>query len=208
MIAPEYSALPHSFYEPAADVVAPLLLGHYLLRSTPEGICGGIIVETEAYISDDPACHAYVRKSPRNQAMWGAPGTAYVYLIYGYHHCFNAVCRPSGIAEAVLVRAIEPTVGLEIMQQNRAALKAKDLTNGPGKLCAAMQIDRTLDEVDLCDTISPLFIAENPNREGILKALGPMVTATRIGITRAADWPLRYYLGGSEFVSRYVKAGH
>lgn len=208
MTAPEYSALPRSFYEPAADVVAPLLLGHWLLRSTPAGICGGLIVETEAYISDDPACHAYVRRTPRNQAMWGAPGTAYVYLIYGSYYCFNAVCRPSGIAEAVLVRAVEPTIGLELMHHNRPVAKTRDLTNGPGKLCAAMQIDRSLDEVDICDTSSPLFIAENLQREAIVQELGPQITTTRVGITKAADWPLRYYLGGSHFVSRYVRTGH
>ena len=130
--------LPREFYQPSAEVVAPNLLGHFLLRSTPEGICGGVIVETEAYLTNDPACHAYVRETPRNKSMWGEYGRSYVYLIYGYHFCFNAVCGETGIAEAVLVRAIEPTFGAEIMKANRAVPKERDLTSGPAKFCAAM----------------------------------------------------------------------
>jgi len=202
MTSPQYTTLPRSFYEPSADVVAPLLLGHWMLRRTPQGLCGGIIVETEAYITGDPACHGYVRQTPRNKAMWGEPGTAYIYLIYGCHYCFNAVCRPPGTAEAVLVRAVEPIVGLELMRESRPVIKERDLTNGPGKLCAAMAIERALDEVDLCDTNSPLFIAQNPERESHLETMGPLVTTTRIGLTKAADWPLRFYLGRSKFVSR------
>ncbi|HVF09746.1 MAG TPA: DNA-3-methyladenine glycosylase [Abditibacteriaceae bacterium] len=197
-----FAPLPREFYEPSAAMVAPLLLGHFLIRNTPEGACGGVIVETEAYLTDDPACHAYLRQTTRNRAMWGPPGHAYVYLIYGYHCCFNAVCRPSGVAEAVLVRAIHPTVGVELMQRNRAVAKERDLTNGPGKLCAAMAIDRSQDAVDLCDSHSPLFIARNPQLDEFHKSYGPMTTTTRIGISQAADWPLRFYLDGSPFVSR------
>jgi len=191
-----------SFYEPSAAIVAPALLGHLLIRNTPDGPCGGVIVETEAYLVDDPACHAYVRQSPRNAAMWGPPGTSYVYLIYGLYHCFNAVCRPSGTAEAVLVRAIEPAVGEDWMQQRRPVANRRDLTNGPSKLCLAMNIDRSLDAVDLCDVASPLFIARHPEAERLRAEYGPLVTTTRIGITRAADWPLRFYLEGSPFVSK------
>jgi DNA-3-methyladenine glycosylase len=194
-----------AFYEPSAKIVAPLLLGHYLLHRTKNGICGGEIVETEAYLSDDPACHAYKRQTPRNRAMWGEPGHAYVYLIYGYHFCFNAVCQPKGVAEAVLVRAIEPTFGREIMQHNRPVLREGDLTNGPAKFCAAMQIDRTLDGVDICDLASPLFIARNPQRDVFVEQHKSLVTTTRIGITQAADWPLRFYLDGSKFVSKRAK---
>jgi DNA-3-methyladenine glycosylase len=203
----EFSPLPRQFYEPSAAVVAPALLGHYLLRRTPEGICGGVIVETEAYLADDPACHAYKRETPRNRAMWGEMGHAYVYLIYGYHFCFNAVCRPEGIAEAVLVRAIEPTFNLEIMRQHRAVAKERDLTNGPAKLCAAMSITRELDALDICHAASPLFIARNPQHEEVCEAHSPIVTTTRIGITLAADWPLRFYLDGSKFVSKRIRQG-
>lgn len=202
---PEVSALqPFSrdFYNAKTEEVAQELLGHFLLASTREGLSGGIIVETEAYLTDDPACHAYVSQTPRNASMWGAPGHAYVYLIYGYHFCFNAVCRPAGIAEAVLVRAIEPTFGIEILRKNRAAKTDRDLTNGPAKFCAAMGITRAQDGADLCDATSSLFIARNPNVENARRELGPQITTTRIGITKAADWPLRYYLRGSDYVSK------
>jgi DNA-3-methyladenine glycosylase len=197
--------LPYSFYEPTADIVAPQLLGHYLFRRTEDGLCGGIIVETEAYLADDPACHAYRRQTARNQAMWGAPGHAYVYLIYGAYFCFNAVCRPAGVAEAVLVRAVHPTHGLEWMQQQRPVLKERDLTNGPGKLCRALNIDRQFDAIDICQAESPLFIAENPQQKYFVAQQGPLITTTRIGITQAADWPLRYYLDADTFVSRRAK---
>lgn len=197
-----FNPLPRKFYKPSAEVVAPALLGHFLLRSTPEGICGGVIVETEAYLQNDPACHAYVRETPRNKSMWGECGRAYVYLIYGTHFCFNAVCGETGIAEAVLVRAIEPTIGIEILQSHRGVLRPRDLTNGPAKLCAAMNINREFDGVDICDSNSFLFIAENPDRSTLLEQRAPLVQTTRVGISKAEDWPLRWYLGGSEFVSK------
>jgi DNA-3-methyladenine glycosylase len=162
-------------------------------------------VETEAYLVNDPACHGYKRETPRNRAMYGPPGHAYVYFIYGNHWCFNAVCRPKGVAEAVLVRAIEPTLGVEWMQRQRAVRKPADLTNGPAKFCAALDIDRALDHADLCSLDSPVFIAENAARTKLLRKLGPVVTTTRIGITQAADWSLRFYLEGSTFVSRRVR---
>lgn len=197
-----FQPLPRKFYEPSAEVVAPALLGHLLLRNTPEGLCGGVIVETEAYLTNDPACHAYVRETLRNRSMWGECGHAYVYLIYGYHFCFNAVCHETGIAEAVLVRAIEPTIGIDILKENRVVPRERDLTNGPAKLCSAMEINRELDGVDICHSDSPLFIAENPKRDTLLLDLAPIVQTTRIGLTKAADWPMRWYLGGSDFVSK------
>jgi DNA-3-methyladenine glycosylase len=196
-----FAPLSRKFYAPSAKNVAPKLLGHFLLRSTPNGTVGGVIVETEAYLSNDPACHAYVRRTARNAAMWGECGRAYVYLIYGMHFCFNAVCRETGIAEAVLVRAIEPTFGVEELQKFRAH-KLKNLTNGPAKLCAAMNIDRALDGVDICDASSPLFIARNPRRDAFLEERVPMIQTTRIGISRAVDFPLRWYLAGSTHVSK------
>jgi DNA-3-methyladenine glycosylase len=193
--------LPETFYLPSASEVAPVLLGHWLVRRTPQGEMGGIIVETEAYISNDPACHAYRGESKRNKVMWGAPGSAYVYLIYGFHHCVNAVCCPKGTAEAVLIRAIEPTFGEEAMRQNRP-VSNKSLTSGPGKLCAALSIDRACDGLDLVDADSPLIIAQNPGWKADRKRLGPVVTTPRIGISSAADWPLRFYLAKSQFLSR------
>jgi DNA-3-methyladenine glycosylase len=134
--------------------------------------------------------------------MWGPPGIAYVYFIYGNHFCVNAVCRPEGQAEAVLIRAVEATVGLEIMRRQRLVTREPELTNGPGKLCAALGITRELDGADLCNGDAPLFIAKNPDRAGFLESMGTLVTASRIGITKAAHLPLRFYLKGSVFVSR------
>jgi len=198
----KFDPLAEEFYLPSAETVAPLLLGHWLVRHTPDDRGVGIIVETEAYLAHDPACHGYRRETPRNRAMYGPPGRAYVYFIYGNHWCFNAVCRPAGMAEAVLVRAVEPVLGLEWMQSNRRVASAVSLTNGPAKFCAALKIDRTLDAVNLCDRESPVFIAENPERKRLVKALGPVTTTTRVGVTKAADWPLRFYLAGSLYVSR------
>ena len=182
--------------------MAPLLLGHFLVRNTPMGPAGGPIVETEAYLIDDPACHAARGLTARNRVMFGPPGHGYVYLIYGYHFCVNAVCRPAGVAEAVLVRAIEAAFGEEFMRHQRPVDKLRELTNGPGKLCEALHIDRGLDGVDLCDPKTTLWIAQNPHVEEFRKRQGPIVTTTRIGITRAAALLLRFYLDGSEYVSK------
>ena len=197
-----FSPLPRSFYEPSASVVAAELLGHFLIRNTPDGPCGGAIAETEAYLVGDAACQAAPGPTKRNRVMFGHPGHAYVYLIYGFHFCVNAVCRPAGIAEALLIRAVETTFGEKLMAAHRPVSKVRELTNGPGKLCQAMNITRALDGVDLCSAKSELFIAENPDLKKFRKEKGPIVTTTRIGITKAAELPLRFYLRGSEFVSR------
>jgi DNA-3-methyladenine glycosylase len=194
--------LPRSFYEPSAQTVAPALLGHFLIRNMPDGICGGVIVETEAYLCNDPACHGAPGPTARNRVMFGPPGHAYVYLIYGFHFCVNAVCQPVGTAEAVLIRAVETTFGEELMRTQRPVNKTHDLTNGPGKLCAALNIKRGLDGADLCDSQSQLFIARNPSVKKFRREYGPLITTTRIGITKAAEMPLRFYLEGSPFVSR------
>jgi DNA-3-methyladenine glycosylase len=200
-----FSPLPRSFYEPSAEAVAPELLGHFLIRNTPSGLCGGAIVETEAYLVGDAACHGAPGETKRNRVMFGHPGHAYVYLIYGFHFCVNAVCRPAGIAEALLIRAVEVNFGEEFMSANRKASNPRELTSGPGKLCQAMNITRSLDGVDLCDANAALFIAENPDVKKFRNEKGPLVTTTRIGITKAAALPLRFYLDGSEFVSRRGK---
>lgn len=163
-------------------------------------------METEAYLADDPACHAYLGQTNRNRVMWGPPGFAYVYFIYGNHYCLNAVCRPAGIAEAVLIRAVEPAVGLELMREFRLVKSLHELTSGPGKLCAALGVDRTMDGLDLCHPESPLWIAENPDHAAFLRRAGPVVAARRVGITKAAELALRFYLQGSAFVSRKERA--
>ena len=194
--------LPRSFYEPSADRVAPQLLGHWLVRKFPGGICGGEIVEAEAYLTDDPACHAFRGCTPRNRIMFGEPGHAYVYFIYGCHFCVNAVCQPEGTGEAVLIRAIEPSIGQEILRKNRTSVQTRNLTNGPGKISQAMQIDRRLDGVDLCDPGSLLMIAANPQRETFRKKNGPILSSSRIGLTRAANARLRFFLARSSCISR------
>jgi DNA-3-methyladenine glycosylase len=204
----KFVPLPRKFYKPSAQLVAPLLLGHWLVRNTPQGPCGGPIVETEAYLANDPACHAAPGKTKRNRVMWEAPGHAYVYLIYGYHFCVNAVCCPEGIAEAVLIRAIEPAFGENFMHEQRPVAKTQNLTNGPAKLCSAMNIERALDGADLCDANSALFIARNPALKTFHKQRGPIVQTTRIGITKAADLPLRFYLDESSFVSKRANPLH
>ena len=196
-----FAALPRSFYQPSAKVVAGQLLGHWLIRNTPAGPCGGVIVETEAYLQDDPSCHGFPGPTARNRVLFGGPGHGYVYLIYGYHFCANAVCRPTGVAEAVLIRAIEPTLGQELLRRQRLVTDVRNLTNGPAKLCEAMQIDRSLDGIDLCDPGSALFIASNPRVGAFRKEFGPTITTPRIGITRAAALPLRFFLAGSPYVS-------
>jgi len=199
------TAMPHSFFEPSARTVAFRLLGHWLIRRTARGICGGPIVETEAYLRDDPASHGYVGLTHRNRAMFGPPGTGYVYMIYGNHFCVNAVCRKAGNAEAVLIRAIEAEFSLDLLRKNRPIDDMSALTNGPGKLCQAMQIDRKLDGTDLCDGNSPLVIGANPNVRLFRKERGPVITTTRIGITRAVEMPLRFYLNGSPYISKRIR---
>ena len=195
--------LPSSFYEPSAAAVAPKLLGHFLLRRAPDGAwAGGAIVETEAYLADDPACHGFRRETARNRSMFGPPGRAYVYFIYGNYFCANAVCARQGVAEAVLIRALAPASGEDWMHQNRPVAKPRELTSGPAKLCLALQIERGLDGADLCSPKSDLIIARNSGLKEFLRERGPVITTTRIGLSIAADLRLRFYLEGSEFVSR------
>jgi len=194
--------LPRSFFEPSASLVAPLLLGRLLIHNAPEGRIGGIIVETEAYLADDPASHAFRGQTARNRSMFGPPGHAYLYFIYGNHWCFNAVCGARGVGEAVLVRAIEPVFGLGLMRLRRRVAADQQLTNGPGKLCAALGLDRGFDGMDLCDANSPVFMAENPDRRKLLAGQGTVTTSPRIGISKAAHLPLRFHLRGNIHVSR------
>ncbi len=202
-----FEPLSRTFYEPSAQEVAPALLGHWLIRNTRQGPCGGAIVETEAYLCDDPACHAVMGPTRRNRVMFGAPGHSYVYLIYGYHFCVNAVCRPAGQGEAVLIRALEPAFGEPLLRRHRPVSQAHEVTNGPAKLCQAMRIDGELNGADLCDPHGRLFIARNSAVGEFRKRQGPLVTTTRIGITRAAALPLRFYLERSAYVSRRTADG-
>jgi len=188
--------LPASFYARDPAVVARALLGATLEHETPAGRCVGRIVETEAYLGPhDPASHSAAGLTPRTRWLFGPPGRAYVYFIYGRYWCLNAVTQPSGIGSAVLIRAIEPLEGLALMRARRpAAHRDRDLTNGPGKLCAALAIDGRANGWSLAR--SPLIV-----RRGIEIADADVVVTPRIGITRAVDWPQRYLVRGNPWVS-------
>jgi DNA-3-methyladenine glycosylase len=189
--------LPPAFYARDTEVVARELLGALLETHTPEGVASGRIVETEAYVGEhDPACHAAAGRTGRTDPLYGPPGVAYVYFIYGVHWCVNAVTREAGLASAVLIRALEPVEGVELMRARRAAARRdEDLTNGPGKLCAALGITGAHNRLPLQHP--PILICR-----GLPPDPGDVVETTRIGITKAVDWPLRWYLASSRFVSR------
>jgi DNA-3-methyladenine glycosylase len=169
--------------------VAPELIGAALLV---DGV-GGTIVEVEAYDQDDPASHGFGGLTARTASMFGPPGHAYVYRSYGVHWCLNLVCAPDGRAEAALVRALEPTHGLDAMRERRGVDAERALCSGPGKLCQALGITRAQDGLALDE---PPFELLEPDAEPAL-AVGP-----RIGITRAVEQPWRFGLAGSPFLSR------
>lgn len=210
------------FLENPSDVAAPLLLGCTLTRTiTLNGEKHKLvarIVETEAYDQDDPASHAFGGPSERNAAMFGPAGHLYVYVSYGMHHCCNVVCGPEGFGSGCLVRAVEPLEGVEVMRELREAgragkahtghagkeqaerarkhpLKLRDLTNGPGKVCAALGIDKELYGHEL--TVEPLVLEFAPllPRETIGRS-------PRVGISKNIDAQKRFFIEGNEFVSR------
>jgi DNA-3-methyladenine glycosylase len=155
-----------------------------------------MIVETEAYVGEhDAACHAAVGRTRRTEPLYGPPGNAYVYFIYGMHWCINAVTRAEGLPSAVLIRALEPLSGIPLMRRRRPKARSdRDLTNGPGKLCAALGIDRHMNALPL--QRYPVVI-----RAGEAVGKSNVVITPRIGITQAADWPLRFFVRDSPFVS-------
>jgi DNA-3-methyladenine glycosylase len=174
--------------------LARFLIGKMLVRRLAEGVAGGRIVETEAYPIGDPAGHAYRGITPRNRALFLERGHAYVYLAYGISFMLNVSSETSGVGAGVLIRAIEPTDGIAIMQRNRNTERVRDLARGPGRLSAALEIDRRLDGIDLCHA-GPLWLGSDG------QASGEIAQGKRIGITRAADSPLRFYVRGNWFVS-------
>jgi DNA-3-methyladenine glycosylase len=189
------ATLPVSFFERPADLVARELLGTLIVSTVAGSPTSGRIVETEAYLGrDDPASHGYRdRRHAQNEALYGPPGSWYVYLSYGMHWCANLVCGPTGHASAVLLRALEPTEGIVTMRRRRAGVADRLLCSGPGRLCQALGITRRLDgrmmrlsEVTVRGVESPPDVVASP----------------RIGITKAADWPLRFVVRGSLWTSR------
>ena len=184
--------LSRDFYSRDTVTVARELLGKVLKH----GNTAGRIVETEAYLGgDDLAAHSARGLTPRTKPIFGPPGHAYVYFIYGMYECLNVVAEPLGTAGCVLIRALEPLEGVDIMRQRRPrARRVEDLASGPGKLTLAMDITRALNEHDL--TSPPLSVLDD--------SIAPfdVVTTTRIGIRECADWPLRFYVAGNSFISR------
>jgi DNA-3-methyladenine glycosylase len=189
-------ALPVPFYDRPTELVARDLLGAVIECVTPDGTAAGRIIETEAYLGpDDPACHAVAGRTERTWHLHGPPGVAYVYFIYGVHWCFNAVTREEGHGSAVLVRALEPIAGIDLMRERRRGVRRDvDLTNGPGKLCQALGIDGAFNGLRL--TRRPLRVLAGDPIDDTCISVTP-----RIGITRAADWPLRWLVRDNPYVS-------
>jgi DNA-3-methyladenine glycosylase len=173
--------------------LAESLIGCILVRESSEGVTAGRIVETEAYLPGDPACHAYIGKTARNATLFGPPHRAYVYLIYGTSFCFNLSSERDGEGAGVLVRALEPLEGLSLMQTRRGTNDRRDLCRGPGRLCAALDIDRTFDGAELFSRERLWLEASRP--------AGRVRRSRRIGLSRAAHHRLRFYEAGSPFVS-------
>lgn len=191
--------LPSSFYVRPATVVAKDLLGKLLVHKSPEGTTAGMIVETEAYMGAvDKACHAWQNRSPRTEIMYHRGGVAYVYLIYGMYYCFNVVTGPEGAGDAVLIRAVEPVQGINLMQKRRGAqTSVLNLCRGPGKLCQALGITKAEYGADLRSgmlTVEP-YLCITEAQLGI---------SSRINIAyaeEARDFPWRFFLKGNIYVS-------
>ncbi|HJQ51195.1 MAG TPA: DNA-3-methyladenine glycosylase [Gaiellaceae bacterium] len=181
--------LTRDFFARSVHEVAPELIGTTLLV---DGV-GGTIVEVEAYDQDDPASHGFRGRTARTASMFGPPGHGYVYRSYGIHWCLNLVCAEEGRAEAALVRALEPTHGLDAMRERRGAEAERSLCSGPGKLCQALGISRVYDGLALDEPPFELLARESEPE---------LVTGPRIGITRAVEHPWRFGLAGSPFLSR------
>lgn len=182
------------FYNKPTIEVAKNLLGKYLVHEIDGTKYVGKIVETEAYLEDDPASHTFNGKTHRNKAMYDEPGTAYVYFTYGMYHCFNVVTGKKGKGEAVLIRALEPIEGIEEMKINRNKDRLKDLCSGPAKLCKAFKIDKNQNHVSL---LSKNFFIE---KRGNIKL--EIIETTRIGITKGKEKNYRFYIKDNKFISR------
>lgn len=174
--------------------LARFLIGKLVVRALPEGMVSGRIVETEAYVVGDAAGHGFRGMTERNRSLFLERGHAYVYIAYGVSMMLNVSSEAPGIGTGVLIRALEPLEGLDIMRRNRGVERLRDLARGPGRLAAALRIDRSLDGLDLCRK-GPLWLARDDLEPG---EIGQGI---RIGITKDADRLLRFYVRGSPFVS-------
>jgi len=188
---------PRSFYLQPSTIVAPKLLGAYLHHIVDGVELIGKIVETEAYCIGDEACHAFRGKTARNAVMFDEGGFSYVYFTYGMHHCFNITTNGAGLAEAVLIRAVEPISGVEKMRSLRKkVILDRDLTNGPGKLCQAFALTRKENAIDLIES-DQLFITQ-----GAKIGANLIGVSNRIGINVAQENPWRFFIKDNEYVSR------
>ena len=174
--------------------LAQALIGCVLVSDAPEGRSAGRIVETEAYLPGDPACHAFIGKTGRNATLFGVPHRAYVYLIYGTSYCFNLASEADGVGAGVLVRALEPLHGVELMESRRGTRVLRDLCRGPGRLTQALGIGRGHDGANLFEG-GRLWLAAPDRPPGRIRS------SRRIGLTQAAARRLRYYEAGNPFVS-------
>lgn len=182
------------FFERPTLEIASRLLGCCLIHEAEEGTTVGRIVETEAYLWNDPASHSFIGKTPRNSVMFDEAGKAYVYFIYGNHYCVNLVTNKKGVAEAVLIRALEPICGIELMKKRRGLDDVRQLCNGPGKLTQAMKITNEQNGSDLVNGKLRIEYCE--------KEKFNIVCTTRIGIVKGAELPHRFFISGNRFVSR------
>lgn len=190
----------HLFFRQDTVELARKLLGCLLVRRTLDGVAGGMIVETEAYIGAiDKACHAYRNRSERTEIMYHDGGYAYVYFIYGMHHCFNVVTGPEGEGNAVLIRALEPVIGCELMQRRRNTKSVQNLCNGPGKVCQALAITKNEYGLDLCATDSPLRLIRYRHIPDAKISATPRINVAYA--EEAASWPWRFYVKNSPYVS-------
>ena len=191
----------HSFFRQDTVELARKLLGCLLVHRTPDGVAGGMIVEAEAYVGAiDKACHAYRNRSERTEIMYHDGGYAYVYFIYGMHHCFNVVTGPEGEGNAVLIRALEPVIGLELMQRRRNTKTLQNLCSGPGKVCLALDITKNEYGLDLCNADSPLHLIQYRHIPD-----AKIVASPRINVAyaeEAAAWPWRFYVKDNLYVSK------
>ncbi|MFA4960118.1 MAG: DNA-3-methyladenine glycosylase [Candidatus Pacearchaeota archaeon] len=201
--------LSKSFFKKSTIEIAKKLLGKLIINETSQGKIIGKIVETEAYLKDDPASHSFCGLTKRNSPMFEKPGTSYVYFTYGMYHCFNIVTNKKGIGEAVLIRAIEPIDGVKLMKKNRKIIDEKNLSNGPAKLTIALGIDKKLNGINLLDKNSPLKIMRNENEKIFNQKLKTscssnfkIIQTTRIGISKGKELPHRFYIKENKWVSK------
>ncbi len=193
-MSPDYERITLAELPVETTALAQYLIGKVIVHDAPQGRTSGRIVETEAYLPGDAACHAFRGSTPRNRSLFRRYGHAYVYISYGMHKMLNVAAEAEGVGAGVLLRAIEPLEGLDLMRARRGVAGLYDLARGPGRLAQAMGVTQSLDGLDLCGE-GPLWLARSE------RPPGEIAVSARIGITKEADRLLRFYLRGSRFVS-------